>query len=426
MTNFFNSLKNAPAGMSYENLSNYYAQLMDKVKNSNGNVSDEDLTDLNLISNIFETPEHTAGGQKIPKELINKKLFEALAGSDKQLSYDELISLKNKDYEEYKKEFPNKTEFYNFGEKSLSTDDISKFQKDVLGWKNPLLNKNTSLAYFDNNKNYVSADELTNRATTQLDELKKLDIKFKDKNGKEVDVQNVIKTFEQEGYKFRILSKEEQEKESAIGFFDSDQDKKEIVFNPSKMDLSPKKGVDKSDKVSDNFAGTFLHELMHYWDLHENYQNSPDKFQDVKAVIKKESYAEDSSTRAIAAYKGINPDEKLKDYSKFEQNFLKPYKKENLSDVTNQISTLNGSVEALNSNLKEATEQTDIENIKGTIIETQEEIKELEVLKNELSNDVKPEANEEENTTTSTNEGIDLYQQLRSGNKNIKGEIKFR
>lgn len=328
MSDFFNLLKNNSNGISYEDLSNYYSTLKEKINTSKESISNEDLKNLNLISCIFETPEYTSNEQKHQKELINKKLFDALAGKDEKLSYNELVDLKNKDYNQKAKSFPNKIEFYGAEKHILSKVDILKFQGEVLGWRNPSLentNEYNSMAYFDNDNNCISDDELNKKASEQLEELQKLDIKFKDKNGKIVDLQKVLKTFKDEGYTFRLLDKDEQDKTFISGSFDCNLSVKEIAFNPKEIDLTPQKGEDKNDKVSNNFIDFFVHELMHFWDMHENYGNDPYKFVDRRKVLQQESYAEYSSTSALAVYTEISEKEKFKDYDDFEKTFLLPY-----------------------------------------------------------------------------------------------------
>lgn len=323
MDSFLTTLQANP--MDYKTLNDYYKSLQNKTSSSN--LSDQEKKDLNLMSSVFSNQNETSSVKN-----IDQNLFKKLSKNDNELSYQDFTDLKKYDYERYiEAEDPSYSYLFAAYGHILDNVDISLFK----GEKSEPLNSDY---YFDDNDNLVTNEEKITRSKEELDKtikyFKSGNHKFKDANGSEINIKDLIAKYEASNGSFEIDNGDEltfQQSNFAINSTASGAPVSYVIkINSKETDLFSNKNINPKTGLNESFSESILHELMHFNDFTKNYNSNLKKFTSKESVIPRESYAEKSAIIAEESLKNQRTDAttepQLKNYASHEYWFLQRYK----------------------------------------------------------------------------------------------------
>lgn len=319
MDNFLTNLKDKP--MDYDTLNGYYKSLQSKASNST--LSAQEKKDLNLMGSVFSSKKKTS-----PIKNIDQNLFKKLSKDDNKLSYQDFTDLKKYDYERYiGAEDPSYSYLFAAYGHILNNVDINLFKGEE---SEPL----TSDYYFDDNDNLVTNEEKLTRSKEELDKtikyFKSSDHKFKDANGTEINIKDLIAKYEASNGSFEIDNGDELvslQGNFAINSTLSGVPVSYVIkMNSKETDLFSNKNINPKTGLNEGFSQSILHELMHFNDFTKNYNYDLKKFAAKESIIPREGYAEKSAVIAEESLKTQATEEaaepQLKNYESHEYWFL--------------------------------------------------------------------------------------------------------
>lgn len=334
MSEFFDKLKQKP--MSYADLQSAYKDL--KSKDSIGTISSGDKQDLGLITSIFgkTTPKSNGGNEassifsdsmkeESGSSTLDQKMFDGVSKKDGSLSYDEMVNLKDVNYKVYKNSGDEYPFTYEGEKQSLSKADARHTRVLITGSSDMPEGSEFKPYYFDDKKQPLNDAQLKQNSQKELsktlDYFKTNDYVFKDANGKDVNMKNVVNNLEKDGYKFEIA--DDSQLSGANGVINTED--KTIKFNQNAFNLTSGENKDTKTGLNKGFEKTFIHETMHYNDLKTN-SNGNLADHTSKFVYNREAYAEGSAINAVEQSNGNPNATQSSTYQEYEPKFLGSYR----------------------------------------------------------------------------------------------------
>lgn len=320
---FLGRLKEKP--MNYSELQNYYNLCSSKTKNRKPQT-------FSIIKNFFDKKIYNDKDFSIDPELFN-----ALAGEDGNLSYEEFMKVREENYfGETKKDFGetnyyNRLQYKNLGQ-LLTPMDAVWFKERVLGEKfnrreeEPVIKGSSPKYLVDNELNiYDFTDTKTmakicDMGKSQLENIlnyfKTHDLKFKDIKGNEISIQKLLTKFDESDLRLEVFVGKN---ENQLTKFDL----KGVLINAyNHTYFTDNEDILKEEGITDDFLLDFIHELMHSY----AYFNKINGSWGDHNKIENEIYAEHGGQIVLAyLHKDPNRINELENY-----NFLSedsPYKK---------------------------------------------------------------------------------------------------